>query len=209
MLKTISTENSPRNGDVPITLQLQPIVNLDDDEFFDFCRLNPDLHIERTREGFVQIMTPAGGETSARNSILTTDITNWARRDGTGVVFDSSGGFILPNGAIRSPDVAWVRRTRLAVLQPGQKRRFLPLCPDFVVELRSATDSLDSLLDKMEEYRSNGVQLGWLIDPEAQRVTVYPRNGRVLFLDHPLTISGEPILPGLQLDLRLIWEPDF
>ncbi|MGH2543269.1 MAG: Uma2 family endonuclease, partial [Ardenticatenaceae bacterium] len=125
----------------------------------------------------------------------------------TGVVGDSSAGFILPNGAMRSPDASWVRRTRLAALSEEQRQRFLPLCPDFVIELRSPTDALSTLQQKMQEYIANGAQLGWLIDPQRRQVHIYQPEQEALTLDHPASLSGDPILPGFVLDLKLIWEP--
>src|SRR5262249_49583803 len=125
----------------------------------------------------------------------------------TGVVFDSSAGFTLPNGATRSPDVAWVKRSRLATLTAEQKRKFLPLSPDFVVELRSPSDRLASLQEKMEEYVANGTRVGWLIDTETRRVYVYRPGSAVDCVDNPPTLSGEPLLAGFSLDLRAIWDP--
>jgi Uma2 family endonuclease len=133
----------------------------------------------------------------------------WADRDKTGVAFDSSAGFELPNGALRSPDVAWVARARLAALAPEAKKEFLPLCPDFVIELRSSTDRLKKLQEKLEEFIANGARLGWLIDPLARKVYVYRPRTAVEVLDKPKTLRGEPVLRGLKLDLKKIWETDF
>ena len=134
---------------------------------------------------------------------------NWTKRDGAGVVFDSSGGFVLPNGAMRAPDVAWVRRSRLAELTPEQKKKFLPLCPDFAIELRSPSDRLEDLQDKMQEYIDNGLRLGWLIDPEERRVHIYLPESPVEILEHPSQISGGSILPEFVLNLQEIWEVNF
>lgn len=193
----------------PLLLRMPPVVTMTDDQFFDFCQINRELRIERTAKGDIIIMTPAGGETSWRNSELVTILNIWAKRDGTGVVFDSSGGFILPNGATRSPDVAWVKRSRLTSLSSLQKKKFLPLCPDFVIELRSPADRLQDLQDKMVEYLANGLQLGWLIDPEARQVYMYRPAGEVEELNEPATISGEPVLVGFVLNIEEIWEVDF
>jgi Uma2 family endonuclease len=152
---------------------LEPPEVMTDEEFFEFCRLNADWRIERTQEGELVIMPPAGGETGARNSQLTRLLGNWAESDGTGIVFDSSTGFVLPNGAKRSPDAAWLRRSRWDALKPEERRKFPPLCPDFVAELRSPTDDLDTLQAKLEEYIANGAELGWLIDPVERKVDVY------------------------------------
>jgi Uma2 family endonuclease len=136
-------------------------------------------------------------------------VAAWAQVDGSGVTFDSSTGFELPSGAMRSPDVAWVRRTRLARLTAAQKERFLPLCPDFVVELLSPSDSLSMTQEKLEEYLANGAQLGWLIDPTPRRVYVYRPGAAVESLDNPMHLAGDPVLPGFALDLAPIWEPGF
>jgi Uma2 family endonuclease len=154
-------------------------------------------------------MPPEGGETGNRSILLGTFLTQWALQDGTGVTFGSSTGFILPNGAMRAPDVAWVRRSRLAALTADQKQKFLPLCPDVVVEIRSPSDRLNALQEKMQEYLDNGARLGWLIDAANRAVYVYRPNQPVERLDNPTTISGEPVLPGFVLDLQTIWEPGF
>jgi len=187
---------------------IEPVINLTDDQFYEFCQLNRDLRIERTAEGELMIMPPAGGETSTRNSELNLQMRIWAKRDSTGVTFESSAGFTLPNGGVRSPDAAWIKRSRLAALTREQKRKFIPLCPDFAIELRSPSDSLSFLQAKMQEYIENGAQLGWLIDPEERRVYVYRPQGQVECLENPLRLSGEPILPSFILDLQAIWEPD-
>lgn len=194
---------------LPVVLHLSPAVEMTDEEFFRFCQLNRDLRIERTAEGDLIIMPPAGGEASSGNARLTTQVSLWAKRDGSGVVFDSSGGFNLPNGATRSPDVAWVKRSRLAKLTAKQKRRFLPLCPDFVLELRSPSDRLVTVKQKMQEYLANGAQLGWLIDAPNRRVYVYRPGAPVKQLDNPAEISGAPVLPGFVLSLDEIWEAGF
>lgn len=193
----------------PFTIHLAPVIQMDNDQFFEFCQLNRDLQFERTAEGDIVVMSPAGGYTSRRNSKLIRILEDWAIKDGTGLVFDSSGGFNLPNGATRAPDVAWVKRSRLATLTPEQKEKFIPLCPDFVIELRSPSDRLQVTQDKMVEYVTNGLQLGWLIDPQEQRVHVYDSSGLKEILEQPQTISGEPILAGFSLELDDIWTVDF
>ena len=154
-------------------------------------------------------MPPTGGEISNPNAELTMQVGIWIRRDGTGVAFDSNGGFILPNGAMRSPDTSWASREQLTNLTAKQKQKFLPLCPDFVVELRSPSDPLRSLEAKMREYLENGARLGWLIDPGEKRVHVYQPEEEVLILENPQKISGDPVLQGFILDLKPIWEPGF
>lgn len=193
-----------------VTLKLHPAITLSHEQFFDLCQLNRDLRLEQTAGGeMLVIMLPAGGETSNRNVTLTTDLTIWARKNKQGVSFDSSGGFILPNGATRSPDAAWVRRERLAILTAEEKQKFLPLCPDFVVELRSPSDRLSTIQAKLQEYIDNGALLGWLIDPVERKVHCYRPNQSPHLLDNPATVSGEPELPGFVLDLSEIWEPGF
>ncbi len=192
-----------------LVLFMSPVIDMTNDQFFEFCQLNQDLRIERTTEGDLVIMTPAGGETSWRNSELIIALGIWARQDGTGVVFDSSGGFVLSNGATRAPDTAWVKRSRLARLTPEEKKRFLPLCPDFVIELRSPTDRLKDVQDKMKEYLDNGLKLGWLIDPEEKQVYVYKPHTQVECLKNPSEISSDSILSGFVLDLEQIWQSGF
>ena len=203
------TVTLPYSDTAPIQLQLRPVVDLNDDEFFELCQINRKLRIERTAEGDLVIMPPAGGETGSQNAILTALVTTWALQDNTGVAFDSSTGFTLPNGAMRAPDAAWVKRSRLASLTPEQKKKFLPLCPDFVIELRSPSDSLKAVQQKMQEYIDNGARLGLLLDPLERRVYVYRPEVTVVCLDNPTSVSAEPELPGFVLDLSRIWESGF
>lgn len=193
----------------PIRVHLRPVVDMNDDEFFDFCQLNRDLCIERTAEGDLIIMPPAGGETGDKNAFVTAFLKPWSLQNESGVAFDSSTGFILPNRATRSPDVAWVKRSRLARLTAEQKKKFLPLCPDFVIELRSPSDNLKTVQEKMREYLNNGAQVGWLIDPLERRVYVYRPGIPVVCLENPPTIAGDPELPGFVLELTRIWEDNF
>ena len=188
-----------------ITLQLRPVIELTDDQFFEFCQLNRDLRIERTAEGELEIMPPAGWKTSARNSQIVFQLQLWAKQDGRGVVTDSSGGFTLPNSAVRAPDAAWTERSRAETFSEEQQEKFIPLCPDFVIELRSPTDQLSVLQRKMQEYLDNGAQLGWLLDPRSRRVYVYRPQHPVEILENPETLAGDPVLPGFVLDLREIW----
>lgn len=192
---------------VTLALRLEPTLELSDDQLFDFCQQNGDLRIERTATGELVVMTPAGSGTSNRNSEINMQLRQWAKGDGTGVAFDSSGGFFLPNGAMRGPDAAWVERERLRELTSSQRERFLYLCPTFVLELRSPTDSLTVLQAKMEEYREAGARLGWLIDPQERRVHVYRPEAEVEVLQEPSTVQGDPELPGFVLDLEEIWDP--
>jgi Uma2 family endonuclease len=179
---------------------------LTDDEFWEFCARNRELRIEMTKEGQMIIMLPVGGEGSRRNFLLTGRFSAWVETDGTGIGFDSSGGFKLPDQAKRSPDAAWVRRERWEALTDKQRKKFVPLCPDFVVELRSDSDRLQKLQKKMEEYIENGVQLGWLIDPLENKVHIYRPGAPAEILDNLKEISGEPLLKGFVLKLDGIFD---
>lgn len=192
-------------GHPPLIVHLRPVLELSDDQLYEFAQINRDLRIERNAQGELIIMPPTGGETGERNAEITMQLRLWAKSDGTGATFDSSTGFRLPNGAVRSPDASWVRHSRLAKLGREEKKKFIPLCPDFVIELRSATDSLSILQGKMQEYLDNGAQLGLLLDPEQRRVYVYRPETPVEELESPETISGEPVLTGFVLDLREVW----
>jgi Uma2 family endonuclease len=178
---------------------------LSDHEFFEFCQLNRDWRFERTSDGDLLIMTPTGGETGRRSLELARQFSEWAVRDGSGLGFDSSTGFVLPNGATRSPDLAWISNPRWESLTNDEREEFPPLCPDFVVELRSRSDSLEALQAKMREYIGNGALLGWLIDPWSRMVYVHRPGEQVMYLENPSNISGEPLLPGFVLDLSRIW----
>lgn len=176
-----------------------------DDEFWDFCRQNNDLRIEMTKEGDVIIMPPTGSETGDRNAEITMQLRLWAKKDKRGKTYDSSTGFKLPNGATVSPDASWVLNERLEKFTAKQREKFLHLCPDFVLELRSASDSLKDLQNKMPEYIDNGARLGWLIDPKNKKVHIYRANGGIEILENPQTVSGEDILIDFELDLTEIW----
>jgi Uma2 family endonuclease len=180
--------------------------NLSDEECFEFFKINEHLRLELTSEGDLIVMPPTGGETGIRNSELNGNFWVWSKQDGSGKTFDSSTVFSLPNGAKRSPDLAWVVNERWTALSKRERAGFPPICPDFVVELRSPSDSIDFLREKMEEYVTNGAQLGWLIDPFERRVYVYRPGAEVEVLEDPETVSGEPLLRGFTLDVRGLWE---
>lgn len=188
-----------------LPLRVRPARPLDDDALFELCRANRDLTIERTADGELLIMPPTGGETGARNFNLIGQLASWTRRDGTGIGFDSSTGFILPNGAERSPDAAWLSRARWDALSAEQREKFVPLCPDFVLELRSPSDKLTELQEKMEEWIANGARLGWLLDPSDRRAFVYRTDAPVEELSAPAQLSGDPVLPGFVLELEGVW----
>ncbi len=188
-----------------LTVNLNSVIKLTDEQFFQLCQVNENLRFERTARGELIIMPPTGGETSNRNGRLNQQLFNWADVNGTGIAFDSSGGFKLPNGADRSPDAAWVKQKRWDILTPEQKEKFIPLCPDFVIELLSLSDSLKVIQEKMQEYRDNGTRLGWLINRKSRQVEIYRLNQEVEVIKSPATLSGENVLPGFVLNLESIW----
>lgn len=188
-----------------LVINLRPTINLTDDEFYEFCQHNSDLRIERTATGALVVMPPTGGESGHRNADLTTDVNLWNRQTELGVVFDSSTVFKLPNGANRSPDVAWITNERWNALSVEQQKKFPPIAPDFVIELRSETDTLKDLQEKMREYMGNGVRLGWLIDPQIRQVSIYRPDQPAETLQSPTTLSGEAVLPRFVLDLSRIF----
>ncbi|MBD1832558.1 Uma2 family endonuclease [Cyanobacteria bacterium FACHB-472] len=193
-----------------ITLNVPPMVALTDEQFYHLCMANEEWRMELTSEGELIIMSPTGGETGIRNSDLNFQVYLWNRQTRLSYVFDSSTIFQLPNGAKRSPDVSWVIRERWEALSSEDKRRFPPLCPDFVIELRSQTDSLSKLQTKMLDYLANGLLIGWLIDPQTTRVEIYRANQDVEIINFsqeqtPPTLSGESVLPGFTLDMTFMF----
>ena len=190
----------------PLILHFGPIMRqMSDHDFFEFCQRNRDWRLEQTAEGDLIIMSPTGGETGRTNFKLTGLFFAWVEADGTGEGFDSSTIFSLPNGAKRSPDVAWVRRERWEALSEDEREEFPPLCPDFVIELRSRSDPLKLLRHKMQEHLEQGAQLGWLIDPFRKKVHIYRPEHPVEILDQPQSVSGDPLLPGFTLPMAKIW----
>lgn len=200
----MSQVHVPEEYRLPFKLNLYE-TKLTEEQFARLCQENPDVQLELTARGELVIMPPTGSETGRRNNRLSYRVTEWADKDGSGVVFDSSTLFTLPNGARRSPDTSWVRRERWEALTQEQREGFAPLCPDFVVELRSPTDRLSDLQEKMQEYRDNGARLGWLIDPLDKRVYIYRPDLEVEVLDDPPLLNGDPVLPGFVLQVRELW----
>ena len=186
--------------DAPLVLSLDN-VGLSDRQFELLCQANRDWQLERTAKGELVIMSPVGGISGNREADLITDLNLWNRQTQLGMVFSSSTIFRLPNGGDRSPDAAWVSLARWQTLRPEQQERFPPICPDFVIELRSRTDAIGPLQDKMQEYLNNGLRLGWLINPQGQQVEIYRPSRAVEILSLPATLSGEAVLPGFELDL--------
>lgn len=180
-------------------------LGLTDEQFFRLCQDNRDLRFEMTARGELIIMAPTGSETGRRNARINQRLLNWSDADGTGIVFDSSAGFRLPDGARVSPDASWVRRERYEAVPPEEREKFAHVCPDFVVELRSPSDNLQELQERMSEYIENGARLGWLLDPSSRKVYVYRPGREVEIPEAPEAVSGDPVLPGFVLDLREVW----
>ena len=193
---------------MPNLLETNPIIlhmKMTEEEFFSFCQLNQDYHFERTSRGEIIVMTPKGSETGNRNFKLSQQLANWTDIDGTGIGFDSSTGFTLPNGANRSPDAAWIRLERWEAIPSEQRVKFAPICPDFIMEMRSPSDQLKPLQDKMSEYIANGAALGWLIDRKNRQVYIYRPTQPLEILDNPEFILGEGLVTGFRLEMAKIW----
>ena len=190
------------------TIFSEPILfnfgGLTERQFENLCKNHRDVKFELNKKGDLLITPPTSPEAGWKNSDLTTDVNNWSRKDKTGIVFDSSTMFTLPNGAKRSPDVSWMTKKKYDGLSDDEKQTFSKIVPDFVIELRSPTDNLKPIQNKMAEYVENGVKLGWLIDPNEKKVYVYRANGEIEILDNPETVSGEDILKGFELNVREI-----
>ncbi|MBE9053465.1 Uma2 family endonuclease [Nostocales cyanobacterium LEGE 11386] len=190
----------------PLVLQFPPSIQMTDEQFFEFCQFNRDLRIERNKLGEISIMPPTGSETGNRNFNVAVQLGVWAEQDGTGICFDSSTGFKLSTRAERSPDASWMKLERWNTLSSAQKQKFAPICPDFIIELRSPSDRLQLLQEKMEEYMQEpGIQLGWLIDRKHRQVYIYSPGKPVACLDNPDTINADPVLPGFILNMSKIW----
>lgn len=188
-----------------LTVNLQSVLELTDEQFFNLCQVNRDLKFERTARGELIIMPPTGGETGNRNGRLNQQLFNWSDTDGTGIAFDSSTCFKLPKGGDRSPDASWIKLARWDALTGEQKEKFPPICPDFVIELLSPSDSLKVAQEKMREYLDNGVRLAFLINRKSRQVEIYRQGQNVEVLDSPATLSGEDVLQGFILNLSMIW----
>ncbi|NJL63361.1 MAG: Uma2 family endonuclease [Methylacidiphilales bacterium] len=187
-----------------ITINLNHIIKLTDDQFYQLCQNNPEIKFERNSNGEIVIMPPTGGGTGKRNIEIGADFVIWNRQAKLGVLFDSSTCFQLPSKANRSPDISWISNERWNTLTTEQQEKFPPIAPDFVLELMSPTDSLKETQAKMQEYISNGVKLGWLINRKLHQVEIYRLGKPVEILENPTQISGEDVLPGFILDLQII-----
>lgn len=186
-----------------VTLNLDT-VELTDEQFYRLCQMNRDWQFERTAKGEIIIMSPVGGVSGNREADLITDLGLWNRQTQLGRVFSSSTIFRLPNNGDRSPDAAWVSLERWSALTTEEQEKFPPICPDFVIELRSRTDPLRPLQEKMQEYLNSGLRLGWLINPQDQQVEIYRHSREVEIVQFPVSLSGEDVLPGFVLNLPMI-----
>ena len=193
------------SGIEPPRLVLRPLLKLDEEQFFQLTLQNPEQPLEQNAQGEVIIVAPTGGFSGRRNSKLIQQLENWNDKDQRGEVFDSSTLFRLPKGSARSPDAAWVERSRWEALTEEEQERFPPLCPDFVIELRSKTDRLVDLQEKLVEYLDNGAQLGWIIDPLLKQVHLYTAGHAVQILDQPATVAGTGCMAGFTLNLKDIF----
>jgi Uma2 family endonuclease len=190
----------------PLMLQFPSSMQMTDEQFFEFCQVNRDLRIERNKFGDISIMTPTGSETGNRGGNIFGQLWVWSEQDGTGITFDSSTGFTLSTGAKRSPDASWIKLARWNALSKEQQQGFAPICPDFVIELMSPSDSLSPLQEKMAEYMQEpGVQLGLLIDRKQRQVYIYHPGEPAVCLDNPASISCDRVLPGFVLNLNKVW----
>ncbi|AFY32802.1 Uma2 family endonuclease [Calothrix sp. PCC 7507] len=190
----------------PLMLQIPPSMQMTDEQFFEFCQVNRDLRIERNKLGEISIMTPTGSETGNREFNILGQLWVWSEKDGTGICFSSSAGFTLSTGAKRSPDASWIKLERWNALSKAEQEKFAPICPDFVIELRSSSDRLSPLKEKMAEYlQEPGVQLGLLIDRKHRQVYIYRPGKPEECLDNPANVSCEPVLPGFILNLNKVW----
>lgn len=186
----------------PLELDFNPL-NLSDEQFYQLCLNNPELNIERTAKGVVILMSPVGGDSGSRELGLGGELYLWNKQSKLGRVFSSSTLFRLPGGGDRSPDAAWVEETRWLALSPEERKKFPPIAPDFVIELRSSTDSLKTLQEKMQEYMDSGVRLGWMFNPQAQAVEIYRQGQEKEIRSLPTELSGDNVLPGFILQCAL------
>ena len=188
-----------------LTISLDSVSDLNDEQFFQLCRKNSDLRFERNAQGDITIMAPEGGETGMRSAGITTDLVIWNRKTKLGFTFGSSTGFKLPNGCDRSPDASWITKERWEILTPQQRAKFAPICPDFVIELMSPSDNLKVTQAKMQEYQDNGARLGWLINRKDREVEIYRIGKPKEILKAPISLSGEDVLTDFVLSLGDIW----
>jgi Uma2 family endonuclease len=191
---------------MPLPLRFRPKTPMSDDELMRFCAANDALRVERDANGEILVMTPAGNRTGRKNTAIISALDKWAEQDGRGYAFDSNTGFTLPDGSMRSPDAAWITASRWDILSEDDKDRFSPICPDFIIELRSPSDNLAELEAKMAEWITNGAHMAWLIDPERQVVAIYRPGDQPEVLHHPTSVQGSGVVAGFELVMTRIWE---
>jgi Uma2 family endonuclease len=192
-------------AEMPLPLRFRTETPMSDEELMRFCAANDFLRVERDANGEILVMTPAGIKTSRMNSRITRLLDEWAEVDGRGIAVDSNGGFTLPDGSVRAADAAWVLKSRWDALSDADQARFSPLCPDFIIELRSPNERLSELKDKMEQWIANGVQVGWLIDPESKTASIYRSGEQPEILIHPSSVQGNGVIAGFELVMERIW----
>jgi Uma2 family endonuclease len=185
---------------LPLTLRVTP------DQFWQICRANPDAVLELNADGEIETMSPTGWQSGKRNALITARLEIWVQKTGMGTTFDSSTGFRLPNGAVRSPDAAWVSSEKMAQVSMTEADRFFPGCPDFVIELVSASDEVSQLRRKMQEYLANGMTLGWLIFPKQCQVEVFRSGSPAEVLSTPERLVAGDLMPGFELEIANLWE---
>jgi Uma2 family endonuclease len=193
-------------ANMPLPLRFRPETPMSDEELMRFCAANDALRVERDANGEILVMTPAGNRTGRKNTAIISALDAWAVQDGRGYAFDSNTGFTLPDGSMRSPDAAWVEAARWDALSEDDKDRFSPICPDFIIELRSQSDSLAELEAKMEQWIANGAKVAWLIDPERQVVSIYRPDDEPEVLHHPTSVQGNGVIAGFELVMTRIWD---
>jgi Uma2 family endonuclease len=193
-------------AEMPLPLRFRPETPMSDEDLMGFCAANDFLRVERDANGEILVMTRAGSKTSRMNSRVTRLLDEWAEADGRGIAFDSNGGFSLPDGSMRAADAAWVGRNRWDALTEAEQSRYAPLCPDFIIELRSPNDSLADPNKKMEQWTANGAQLGWLIDPENKTVSIYRPGEQPETLSHPTSVQGSGVMAGFELVMVRVWD---
>jgi Uma2 family endonuclease len=203
MAKVPLTTDHVKTGKLVLNVES---VGLSPEQFFRLCGDNPELRLELTAQKEIIVMTPTNSKTGMLNSEINYQLKKWAEKDGRGVVFDSNTGFTLPNGASRSPDASWILRKRWDALTPEQQEVFAPICPDFVIELWSPSDTLKEIQFKLGEYLANGARLGFLIYPPKRQIYVYRPDEAIVCLNQPNSVSGDPELRGFTLDLTKIWQ---
>ncbi len=193
-------------AEMPLPLRFRPETPMSDEELMRFSAANDSVRVERDANGEILVMTPAGSKTSKMNSRVTRFLDAWAEEDGRGVAFDSNGGFTMPDGSMRAADAAWVELKKWESLSAEDQARYAPICPDFVIELRSQSDSLPELEAKMWQWIANGTKVAWLIDPEQRTVSIYRPDEQTEVLHHPTSVQGNGIVAGFELVMARIWE---